>query len=65
MDEIAHNNFPSRLKEIPDSPKKLYVQGTLPPEGHKWLAVVGSRKYTNYGKEACEKLIDGLRGYRS
>lgn len=63
MDEIAHNNFPSRLKEIPDSPKKLYVQGTLPPEGHKWLAVVGSRKYTNYGKEACEKLIDGLRGY--
>jgi DNA processing protein len=25
--------------------------------------VVGSRKYSRYGKEACEKLISGLRGY--
>jgi DNA processing protein len=39
------------------------MQGMFPSEEHKWLCVVGSRRYTNYGKEACEKLIEGLRGY--
>lgn len=63
MKELLPQNFPRRLREITDPPKKLYVQGTLPPEDHKWLAVVGSRKYTNYGKEACEKLTLGLAGY--
>ncbi|KKW11295.1 MAG: Transcriptional regulator, MarR family [Parcubacteria group bacterium GW2011_GWA2_49_9] len=63
MKDVSPNQFPHRLREIADPPKKLYVQGTLPPEDHKWLSVVGSRKYTNYGKEACEKLILGLAGY--
>ena len=63
MKELSPNKFPHRLREITDPPKKLYGEGVLPPEDHKWLAVVGSRKYTNYGKEACEKLIEGLRGY--
>ncbi|MSU56105.1 MAG: DNA-protecting protein DprA [Candidatus Taylorbacteria bacterium] len=61
--ELKPGQFPRRLREITDPPKKLYVQGTLPSEDHKWLAVVGSRKYTNYGKEVCEKLIEGLAGY--
>ncbi len=57
-------DFPRRLREIPDPPEKLWVEGTLPPEKHKWLAVVGSRRYSSYGKEACEKLIAGLYGHR-
>ncbi len=63
IEEMEAGQFPKRLREMADPPKKLYLQGTLPPEEHKWLTVVGSRKYTNYGKEACEKLIEGLRGY--
>ncbi|PIQ68952.1 MAG: DNA-protecting protein DprA [Candidatus Taylorbacteria bacterium CG11_big_fil_rev_8_21_14_0_20_46_11] len=63
MNELLPDNFPYRLKEIADPPEKLYREGTLPPEDHKWLAVVGSRKYTNYGREVCEKLIEGLAGY--
>lgn len=63
MRKLYPDQFPHRIKEINDPPKKLYVEGTLPPEDHKWLAVVGSRKYTSYGREACEKLIIGLRGY--
>jgi len=63
MRELKPLHFPRRLLEIADPPKKLYVRGTLPPEDYKWLAVVGSRKYTNYGKEVCEKLIEGLAGY--
>ena len=63
MKVLLPQDFPRRLREITDPPKKLYIEGALPPEDHKWLAVVGSRKYTNYGKEACEKLIEGLAGY--
>lgn len=63
MQELLPIQFPRRLREISDPPKKLYVQGALPPDDRKWLAVVGSRKYTPYGKEACESLIAGLSGF--
>lgn len=57
------NNFPPLLKEINDPPKSLRIIGNLPKEGNKILCVVGSRKYSPYGKEVCEKLISGLRGF--
>ncbi len=60
---IAPADFPPLLREISDPPKQLYVRGTLPSFGHKWLAVVGSRAMTPYGKQACHHLIEGLRGY--
>lgn len=62
--ELEKNNFPPLLLEIPDLPEKLYYRGTLPYfENNKFLAVVGSRKYSEYGKTVCEKLISGLSGY--
>jgi len=51
------------LSEIPDPPQEVYVKGNLPPRGTKCLAVVGSRNYTNYGKQVVDYLISGLRGY--
>ncbi len=63
LKELKPEQFPRRLQEITDPPKKLYLSGALPPEGYKWLTVVGSRKYSNYGKEAVEMLIAGLQGY--
>jgi DNA processing protein len=60
--ELKPDKFPRRLREINDPPKKLYVKGELPPDDYKWLCVVGSRKYTPYGKSACENLISGLSG---
>lgn len=60
---LTKKEFPSLLSEITDPPTQLYVRGTLPPEDHVLLAVVGSRRYSGYGKEACEKLIAGLAGY--
>jgi len=61
--ELKEHEFPSHLKEIPQAPKKLFCAGILPDRDHKFLSVVGSRKYTSYGKEVCEKLISELRGY--
>jgi DNA processing protein len=55
--------IPKPLKEIPHPPKILYMQGKMPDNNMTYLAVVGSRKYTSYGKDICEKLIKGLKGY--
>ena len=51
------------LLEIPDAPKEVYVRGNLPPYGNMCLAVVGSRNYSNYGKQVVDYLISGLRSY--
>ncbi len=61
---LKENEWPARLKEIPDPPKKLYVKGSLPSEDCIWLCVVGSRKFTPYGREVCEAILDGLRGQK-
>ena len=60
---LSKKDFPPLLNEIPDPPKKLYVRGTLPSTDLAWLAVVGSRAMSHYGRQACEHLIKGLRGY--
>ncbi len=60
--QLAQKDFPPLLTEITDAPKQLMVRGTLPSYDMKWLAVVGSRKYTPYGKSVCERLIGDLRG---
>lgn len=60
---IKPSSFPPLLAEITDPPEQLYMRGTLPDENNKFLCVVGSRKYSQYGKDVCEKLITGLAGY--
>lgn len=61
--KISPEKFPAKLQEIPDAPKYLYIEGSLPdPNTHIYLAVIGSRKHTEYGKRACEDLIRGLQG---
>lgn len=54
--------FPALLKEIPDPPRQLRYEGKLPLKENKLLAVVGSRKFSQYGKEICEQLIMSLSG---
>lgn len=61
--KLKTEQFPKALLEIPQPPKTLYMRGSLPKDGYVYLAVVGSRKHTSYGKDACEKLIKGLKGY--
>ena len=66
--ELNGLQFPELLKQIPDCPKRLFIQGEFPlsnslDEDLKFLTIVGSRKYSEYAKSACEMLIEGLRGY--
>lgn len=60
--ELLPNQYPSLLRQIPDMPKRLYIRGELPDDSHTFLTVVGSRKHTEYGKEATEMLIKSLSG---
>jgi DNA processing protein len=60
---LPRNEFPSQLLEIPEPPKTLYCAGDLPPPDTVLLTVVGARKHSPYGREACETLIAGLAGY--
>jgi len=60
---LSPQEFPPLLREISDPPKQLHLRGKMPSTDHKWLAVVGSRAMTTYGKQAVRHLIEGLRGY--
>lgn len=61
--KLAKEYWPIGLDEIPQPPLELYILGEFPEEDLIYLCVVGSRKFTSYGREACEKLIAGLKGY--
>ena len=53
--------FPSLLREIPQPPFLLYTRGTIKDwNTRKHIAIVGSRKYTNYGRQAAEHIAEGL-----
>lgn len=62
LKQLSPLDFPPLLREIPDAPKQLLVRGELPSFEWKWLAVVGSRACTPYGKQVVSHLIHGLRG---
>lgn len=62
IEDLPTTHYPKLLHEIPDPPPFMRIVGKLPIT-EKYLAVVGSRKYSEYGKAVCEKLIEGLRGY--
>lgn len=61
--QLSENEYPAQLREIPEPPKSLFARGSWAPQGTTYLAVVGSRALSSYGREACEKLIAGLAGY--
>jgi DNA processing protein len=52
--------YPPRLKETPHSPPVLFLQGDLLPQDGKAIAVVGTRRATPYGLEACRRLTRAL-----
>jgi DNA processing protein len=59
---FTERDFPFRLKECPDSPILIYTKGNIDLNNGKFIAVVGTRNATEYGKEICKNLIAGLAG---
>jgi DNA processing protein len=59
---LPKNRWPQSLLEIPqrDLPKKLRIIGKEPNWSNKRICIVGSRKFSDYGRAVCEKLINEL-----
>lgn len=49
-------NYPQLLREIPDCPVLLYIKGSLEALNPASLAIVGSRKYSDYGNNIARKV---------
>lgn len=63
LQKISPDKFPPKLKEIPDAPQEIFIEGIFPdPAQHIFLGVVGPRKHSDYGKAICKDLIKGLAG---
>lgn len=56
---ILDEDYPFLLKEISDPPPYLYLKGNL-PESHKVIAVVGSRRASDYGLSVTARLVREL-----
>ncbi len=58
---ILDEDYPQRLLQCYDSPVVLYYKGNANLNHSKILAVVGTRKNTDYGKNSCEQIIEELK----
>lgn len=61
---ITEKNYPLNLKQCEDSPIVLYGMGNIDFGNHKTIAVVGTRKVTQRGKDFCEKLLADLQPHK-
>jgi DNA processing protein len=59
---ITDAAYPKRLLNCNDSPTLLYYKGSADLNASKIIAVIGTRHYTEYGKQQTEKLITDLAG---
>ncbi len=58
---IHDKNYPTLLKEAYDPPIVLYAKGNTDINNYsKSISVVGTRKATQYGKSACNSILDEL-----
>ncbi|WP_022835961.1 DNA-processing protein DprA [Salisaeta longa] len=58
-------DFPARLQQIYDPPAFLWMRGTLTAADERGIAIVGTRRCTDYGRQVAHQLATGLarRGF--
>lgn len=57
---VNDDDYPDKLRDIPDRPFGLIYYGELPKENEKNIAIVGARACTEYGRVMAERLAVGL-----
>jgi DNA processing protein len=57
---FSDKDYPKLLKEIHAAPPILYVRGRKQVLNKLSVAVVGTRKISNYGRQAAEEIVSGL-----
>lgn len=53
--------YPQRLLNCEDAPLMLFVKGDINFNNGRFIAMVGTRKGTAYGREFCNRFIAGLK----
>jgi DNA processing protein len=56
---IWDDSYPELLKKIHDPPVLLFIKGVVPAD-ERWIAVVGTRSPSSYGRRMAEKLAGDL-----
>lgn len=54
---VYEESYPRLLGSIPDPPPVLFVKGSLPGDGTKCVAVIGTRKPTDWGREQARSFV--------
>ena len=54
------DDYPERLINIEDAPEVLFYYGNLPSDDVRSVAIIGSRKCSEYGRFMTEKIAEGL-----
>lgn len=57
---LGDANYPARLRQIPDPPLTLAVRGTLADADEPAVAVVGTRRASEYGRRVADEIARGL-----
>jgi DNA processing protein len=57
---LGDATYPARLREIPDPPLTLAVRGTLAGSDEPAVAVVGTRRASEYGRRLADEIARGL-----
>jgi len=58
------DDYPFRLKQCADSPLVFYYKGSARLNPLRVVALVGTRKATAYGREACRQIVEALAPYQ-
>ena len=56
-------DYPTRLGNCHDSPIMLYFRGNAELNSGRVVAIVGTRRATNYGKGICQEITSHLKSY--
>jgi DNA processing protein len=55
--------YPFRLRNIYEAPLMLFMRGNYNLNPNRSVAIVGTRKPSEYGRHLCRELVDGLAAY--
>lgn len=63
--KLLKKYWPKTLLELPKSqiPKQLRIRGQMPDWNQKRICVIGSRNFSDYGREVCRRIIADLANY--
>jgi DNA processing protein len=59
---MTSQKYPKRFIDCDDAPVLLYYKGSADLNAAQVVAIIGTRKHTDYGQRATEDLVEGLQG---